>query len=92
MGEGVGLLYVRVVIFWICVRSAGYYIPPALLSVGGGCPPPWWWGWLDKLDKRNPLLRLGSAYCVTVWGAVTPDGAGVGCRGVFEVRGCSASG
>jgi hypothetical protein len=36
VGEGVGLLYVRVVIFWICVRSAGYYIPPALLSVGGG--------------------------------------------------------
>ena len=39
-GEGVGLLYVRVVIIWISVRSAGYYIHPALLSVGGGPGPP----------------------------------------------------
>ena len=30
------MLYVRVVIIWISVRSAGYYVPPALLSVGGG--------------------------------------------------------
>jgi hypothetical protein len=34
-----GLLYVRVVIFWISVRSAGYGTPPALLSVGGGLWP-----------------------------------------------------
>jgi hypothetical protein len=35
----VGLLYVRVVIIWISVRSAGYSTPPASLSVGGGLRP-----------------------------------------------------
>jgi hypothetical protein len=51
-------LYVRVVIFWISVRSAGYYVSPALLCVGGGPGPPVGGRGEDEIRKTELCEKL----------------------------------
>ena len=46
-------MYVRVVIIWISVRSAGYATPAAPLCVGGGLGPP-----VGALGQAQAASRL----------------------------------
>lgn len=71
-GEGVGLLYVRVVIFWICVRSAGYDQYTRTLSMGGGLAPGVagvaWPHWTSQTPCYHYILLLASLCLMQVRG------------------------